>query len=176
MHWCSRHLFSACHTYHKKCTYTRACTPIWQCSNFFVMKPIANYVGSWKPLSILRQTKNIELNHDDALAEPNIQHRACWFNRTAPARYHHSTSYVCLLYPFVLPKIPSSSTPAHDAVAAALPYRHHLIIHVVAGPIQLVYGSSLLLAVELILNKIGFLPWFLWAFWNVANSHGKTKC
>ena len=28
MHWCSRNLFSAYHTHHNKCTYTRACTPL----------------------------------------------------------------------------------------------------------------------------------------------------
>jgi len=35
----------------------------------------------------------------------------------------------------------SKSTPAHDAVVAALLHKYHLSIHVSAGPIQLVYGS-----------------------------------
>jgi len=75
-----------------------------------------------------------------------------------------STFCVCLLCPFVLPKKPSKSTPAHDAAAVAFLHRHHPIIHVNAGPIQLVYGSPLQLAVEIILDKIWFSPWVSWAF------------
>jgi len=52
----------------------------------------------------------------------------------------------------------SKSTLAHDAVATALPHMHHPIIHVDAGPIQLVYASHSGLAVELILDKILFSP------------------
>ena len=37
---------------------------------------------------------------------------------------------------WVLAKNPSKSTPAHDAVSAALSHRHHLIIHFDTGPIQ----------------------------------------
>ena len=44
MHWCSGHLFSACHTYHKNCSHTRACAPMQRCSNFFAMETIANYL------------------------------------------------------------------------------------------------------------------------------------
>jgi len=66
-----------------------------------------NHLESSKLLSALRQTKNIQLNHYDALGEPKIQHIACWFNtpdcHAAPARHCRSTSCVCLLYPFVLP-------------------------------------------------------------------------
>ena len=36
---------------------------------------------------------------------------------------------------------PSKSTLAHDAVAAAVLHKHHLIIRVGAGLIQVVYGS-----------------------------------
>ena len=38
-------------------------------------------------------------------------------------------------------KNPSKSTLAHDAVAAAVLHKHHLIIRVGAGLIQVVYGS-----------------------------------
>ena len=38
--------------------------------------------------------------------------------------------------PVVPPKKPSKFTPAHDAVAAALLHKHHLIIHIGAGPMQ----------------------------------------
>jgi len=38
---------------------------------------IANYPESWKLQSVRRKIEDIKLNHDDALAEPNIQRRAC---------------------------------------------------------------------------------------------------
>jgi len=43
---------------------------------------------------------------------------------------------ICLL------KKPSESTPAHGAVAAALPHRHHLIICLGVDLIQFVYASN----------------------------------
>ena len=52
------------------------------------------------------QTKYIELSHQDALAEPNIQLRACWFNTpdyfTAPAFYLGSSSW-SMAHPRCLP-------------------------------------------------------------------------
>jgi len=39
---------------------------------------VVNHLESWKLLSVLRQTKNNELNHYVLLAESNIQRRACW--------------------------------------------------------------------------------------------------
>jgi len=50
------------------------------------------------------------------------------------------------LRPVVPLKEPSKSTLAHDAVAVALSHKHHLIIHVGTGPIQLIYCSPLQLA------------------------------
>jgi len=55
---------------------------------------------SWilKSLSVLWQTKNIELDHNDALVEPNVEPRACWFNIqtdcAAPALQRRSTSCI----------------------------------------------------------------------------------
>jgi len=55
---------------------------------------------SWilKSLSVLWQTKNIELDHNDALVEPNVEPRACWFNNqtdcAAPALQRRSTSCI----------------------------------------------------------------------------------
>ena len=96
-----------------------------------------NHLESSKLLSAWRQTKNIQLNHYDALAEPEIQRRACWFHtpdcRAAPARHYRSTLCVCLLYPFVPPNKSSNSMPAHDATT--LVHRHHPVIHVGAGPV-----------------------------------------
>jgi len=118
MHWCSRHLFSAYHTHHNTCTYTRTCTPMLTVQQLPCQELLyANlrrrsdllrpwYLESWKHLSVLRQTKNIELTHDDALAEPNILRRACWFNtpdcRAAPAHHHRLTSCICSPHLFVV--------------------------------------------------------------------------
>jgi len=48
----------------------------------------------------------------------------------------------------------SKSTLAHDAVAAAALYTHHVIIRVGAGLLQFVYGSHSRLAADLIPIKI----------------------
>jgi len=47
MHWCSRHLFSACHSHNNKCKYICTCTPIRQCSISSGMKTFTNYPISW---------------------------------------------------------------------------------------------------------------------------------
>ena len=52
---------------------------------------------------------------------------------------------------------PSKSTLALDAVAAAVSHKHHSIIRVGAGLIQLVYGMHSRLATEL----IQFIPFIL---------------
>jgi hypothetical protein len=52
----------------------------------------------------------------------------------------------------------SKPTLSHNAVAAVLSDKHHPIIHVGAGPIQLVYALHSRLAADLILDKILFLP------------------
>jgi len=105
MHWCSGHLFSACHTNLNKCRLTRVCAPVQQRSNFFIMNIFANFVESWKLCSNRRQTKNIYFKHNDALSEPNIQRRAYWFNTqtvcVAPACCCHWTSCIH-------PRVPSS--------------------------------------------------------------------
>jgi hypothetical protein len=48
---------------------------------------------------------------------------------------------------------PIKSTLAHDAVAAVVLHKHHLIIRVGAGLIQFVYGSHSRLAADLTLDK-----------------------
>jgi len=54
---------------------------------------------------------------------------------------------------------PIKSTIAHDAVAAVVLHKPHLIIRVGAGLIQFVYGSHLRLAADLTLDKnLFFLP------------------
>jgi len=110
LYWCPRHLFSACHTHHIKCTYICACTSWQRCSIFFkfAMKTSAKYLESWKlspDRQHSRQIKRIELNHHDALAEPNVQRRAWWFNTqtdcAAPA--HHCWSKLLYLFTAPLP-------------------------------------------------------------------------
>ena len=58
----------------------------------------------------------------------------------------------------------SKSTPALDAVTAAVSHKHHSIICVGAGLIQFVYGLKSRLAMQLICQRILFSPWFSWAF------------
>jgi len=48
---------------------------------------------------------------------------------------------------------PSKSTPAHDAVAAVVLHKHHLIIRVGAGLIQFVNGSHSRMAADPTLDK-----------------------
>jgi len=48
---------------------------------------------------------------------------------------------------------PSKSTLAHDAAAAAVSHKHHVIIRVGAGLIQFVYGSQSRSATELTHNR-----------------------
>jgi len=55
--------------------------------------------------------------------------------------------------PTVQLRNPSKSTLAHDAVAAVVLHKHHLIIRVGAGLIQLVYGSHSRMAADLTLDK-----------------------
>ena len=55
---------------------------------------------------------------------------------------------------------PSKCTLAHDAVATAVSHKHHSIIRVGTGLMQFVYGSHSRLALELILHKILFPPFF----------------
>jgi len=66
----------------------------------------------------------------------------------------------------VLSKNPSKSTPAHDAVAAAVLHKHHLIIHVGAGLIQFVsgYWSLSRLATEVTRHRKAFSPFFARVF------------
>jgi len=62
--------------------------------------------------------------------------------------------------PSVQETVTIKSTPAHDAVAAALSHRHHLIIHVGVGPIQLANGSHSLLVTDTIHHRFLFSPIF----------------
>ena len=60
---------------------------------------------------------------------------------------------------------PIKSTLAHDAVAAVVLHKHHLIIRVGAGLIQFVYGSHSRLAADLTLDKNQFPLPFSRAFY-----------
>jgi len=59
---------------------------------------------------------------------------------------------------------PSKSTVAHDAVAAAVSYKHHSIIRVGADLILFLYGSHSRLAAGLASSKILFSPSFRASF------------
>ena len=58
----------------------------------------------------------------------------------------------------LIPRNPSNSTPAHNAVAAALSHKHHPVINVGAGPIQLGHGPPLHPAADAIHQKVLFSP------------------
>jgi len=73
--------------------------------------------------------------------------------RPAAASRNQSSDAVC-------PRNPSKSTLAHNAVAAAVSYKHHSIICVGAGLIQFVYGSHSHLAADLIPHRNLFPPFF----------------
>jgi len=134
MHWCHRNLFSACHTHHNKCTYTRACTSLLAVQSLLCHKTIADNLRILK--SSFRLTANTK-----HWVEPwwrfswtEHPHRACWLKtpdfRAAPTRHLRPTSCMCWPHPFLPPRKLSNFTPAHDAVAAALSHKHHPIIHV----------------------------------------------
>ena len=83
-----------------------------QRGNFVAMKTVAYYYEFWKLFLVVWQTKNIQFNHDDAIAEQSVQWRACWFNiKTSCAAgaaalpcYRRSTSCICHRIPLSFPK------------------------------------------------------------------------
>jgi len=147
MHWCSRHLFSACHTHHNTCT--------WQHLHIHAYADSMATTSPWKLLRTIRESWDCILCHwwyketywveletrpkhptQNMLGElPRLSHSP----RTPP---HPTRSY---LFTVSLPphKSPSKFTRAHDAVAATLPYKRHLIIHVSARWIQLIQSILL---------------------------------
>ena len=138
MHWGSRNQFSACYTHRQECTYIRASTSVRRCSKFFAMETIANYPRILKVHSNW-QSKAILLNHNDTLPEQNIQRRHAGSTPRLTAQPPHLTRFSTSVLAYCVPSFYSRTyqhefTPAHDAVAVALSHRHHLIIHVGAGP------------------------------------------
>jgi len=127
-------LFSACHTHHNQCTYTRACTPMQTVQQQLCDEIIANYSRFLETL--FRSTANIFFwktpwKRDDALAESNIQRRACWFNtpdcRAIPTP-HFRSNFLCLLNVLLR----SAQNPiifhaARERIAAALSNKHYPI-------------------------------------------------
>jgi len=114
MHGAQNTCLNACHTPRKKSTGTYACAPVQLCRSFFAMEAIANL--SW----VLHE-----------------HHAGC--------RCRSLLLPVLLSRPNSLPvnvrsRNLSKSTLAHDAVPAAVSHKHHSIIRVGAGLIQIVYG------------------------------------
>ena len=115
---------------------TRACAPVQRCSSFLAMEAIAKV--SW----VLRE-------------------------RRAGCRFRPPSCPFASRPPFCWPVVrhvrlrnPIKSTIAHDAVAAVVLHKHHLIICVGAGLIQFVYRSHLHLATEATRNRNAFSPFF----------------
>jgi len=115
------------YTLRKKCICTRACAPMQRCRSSFAMNAIANL------FRVLREHRaGCRLPPALLLSRPNPSPDA------------------------VRSRNPSKSTPAHDAVAAAVSYKHHSIIRVGAGFIQFVYGSHSHLATGATSSRILF--------------------
>ena len=113
LHWCQKHLYGTCINAQDTClvhaTLTRkdAHTSMQAhpcdgaATSLHYSMIIVNYLKSWNFFpSFGKQETLTELNHDDALAEPNVQRRACWFNTQtdcAASAPHPLFSLVCLL-------------------------------------------------------------------------------
>jgi len=88
----------------QKRTPARASTPVRWCSNFFPTETIANYLKILN-LILIDGKQKTQSNHDDGLAELNVQHRACWFNNqtdcAAPAPQGRALAFVYAQSPVV---------------------------------------------------------------------------
>jgi len=124
---------SARHTHRKKCTCTRACAPM--------QRRLCN--GAATPLP-WKLSQNI-------LSLGQASCRLLFAARPSAVSTHLSPDAA-------RSRKQSKPTLSHNAVAAVLSDKHHPIIHVGAGPIQLVYALHSRLAADLILDKILFLP------------------
>jgi len=109
---------------------TRACAPVQRCRSFLAMEAIANL--SW----VLWEHRAGCRFHPPSPASSSSRPPSCW-----PIARH------------VRLRNPIKSTLAHDAVAAVVLHKHHLIIRVGAGLIEFVYGSHSRLAADLTLDK-----------------------
>ena len=118
----------------QKCIWTRACAPMQRCRSFFAMEAIANL--SWVLHEHRAGCRLSPLLPPLLLSRPNPSPNA------------------------VRSRNPSESTIAHDAVAAAVLHKHHLIIRVGAGLIQFVYVSYTHLATGVTSSRILFGPFF----------------
>jgi len=139
MHGAQNTCLNAYHIPRKKCACTRACAPMQRCKKFFAMKATANF--SW----VLHE-------HHAGCRLPPAQPPAQLLSRPNP-----SPDAVCSTNP-------SKSTLAHEVVTTTVSHKHHLIIRVVAGLIQFVYGSHSRLAADLITQfyfRHGFRELFL---------------
>ena len=96
---------------------TRACAPVQRCSSFLAMEAIANLSR------VLRKH----------CAGCRFRPPSCPF--VEPAALLLASCPTCSL------RNPSKSTLPHDAVAAVVLHKHHLIIRVGAGLIQFVYDD-----------------------------------
>jgi len=78
-----------------------SCYLIFQQTKYFLLWNLLWTILNFEFLSVLWQTKNIELNHDDALVEPNVELFNNQTDCAAPALQRRSTS--CIRH-----RIPSS--------------------------------------------------------------------
>jgi len=131
---------------------TRACAPVKRCSSFFAMKASAN------------------------LSRVLREHRAGCRFRPPSCPFVGPAALLLTRSPTSLLRNPYKSTLAHDAVAAVVFHKHHLIICVGAGLIQLVYASHSRMAADLTLDQNPFSQQFwrvlLTRYWGIVTVPG----
>jgi len=134
------------HTLRKKCICTRACAHMQQCRRFFDMEAIANL--TW----VLREHRTGCSSLLALAAHPVVSIKAV-ARRRRPTLFAQKSV-----------QIHSNSWRdrrcgvAQWSFAAAVLYKHHLIVCIGAGLIQFVYGSHSHLAADLIPTKFLFSP------------------
>ena len=109
--WCSQHLSKCMYTLRNKCTCPRACAPMQRCRSFFAMESIANLSESW-------------VLHEHRAGCRSLPVLLLSRRNQSPDAFRSRN--------------PSKSTLAHDSVATAVLHKHHSIICVGSGLIQLV--------------------------------------
>ena len=131
---------------------TRACALLQRCSSFLALpwKLLRTYLDSWS--NIVQAVVSARPPAPSSSRPPS-----CW--------------HVAL---HVRSRNLSKSTLAHDAVAAVVLHKHHLIIWVGAGLIQFFRGSHSRMAVDLTLDKINFRSHFRGVLCVYTHTHTHT--
>jgi len=109
---------------------------------------------------------------DTCLVHATLTAKKCTYTRVSTSLRRCSNFFAIgtiatHLETWILPKRPSKHTPTHNVVVVVLSHRHHLIIHVVADPIQLANDSPSLYATDAMHHIFLFPPIFWREFSNI---------